>query len=936
MQPPETLGDDTSPRMLTVHAYTRDHPLRLTHDLQCDKIKPACTACKKANMSHLCSYDDAPTFGYLQDRHGHQQGQHQQHHPTGVLPPFSYGAPGANGANGVMSQDQQSHLQQQQMAYQHQLQQQRSAQQDRQSQMAAKYGARAGQPLTGASVSPQLQTTSTYNGHYATPATGYGPLPPPSSLAPIHPQQLPSLQPMAFRHGSTASWSVPSHTSTPTAVQTGSFPQQQASFPPPPPTIPYQNYQPQGNDPSRPFQYYPQPDFIPAHVSSGNGYGSGQYAPSEQTTTYYQSEDHVSPPVITNKQPEKSFPQLIENRSDNNIDPTFYNPEEIVHTHKENVPQSKYLNLPADGLFENNAVAKKDIFQTLFYFQLLKYGDSLPEEKKAQFNKDSSTFTKLAKNSHYFLENYTRYRNTDLKNIIAEISEILPRRKYLWLMLDMFFEKIAFPFVPIINQALLEKNLNIIIGPRDIESDEKVKLTVDIDDNTQVIAVEYLLMMIRVIQTVLFTLLHPTDSEKVIRDNCSASDTYDNYISLLFVILTNCQNIDVISRLKISHLRIFYIHHSFIGPSAGVDCTPASLMALAISTSVNNLRETGGDATLIQLWYHLYYYYYSTSTLRGFPVFLTEDFFHLETSDPIKHNMASKENLHGVHAKQINLYTPVKNILNRLHVFTTVLTVPLLYKLMHEYNTALEKHQGKFSDVLKLPPDHFPKILYTLNDLTHKLCISNVYAMLLIHYDNVNTTGDSASFDKALYGFIQAHIDGWDVIFSVLMDYDKHFSSGAEFCLFSVAIQVAEKLVTELSSFVLRFAYHGKDNVSILRFYLNLIDMLESKPQLKNYFYEWRLVNRIRLFMHIVKKHITKELDLFALDFDFRGDHVVFESLPTRVTQTTEEEWLKLDKAFDQLNSRFKDSKYKDLKTYDDVWKAMDFEEPLYEFAYFA
>jgi hypothetical protein len=783
---------------------------------------------------------------------------------------------GNQGISAQIENDRQLRLQQQQIRFQQQLQLQQEQQHQFQSQVAARYGAQQGQPLTGAISSPQLNSPI--------PQDAYG----------FDQRGQNMFNPML-----NDSWNM-----LPTQGR-----------------APAPSYNPQLNllnelEMLRARQHeieallgqsMPQPPFQP---------------PPQQQHPWMIIEPHLQQPM--NKRSRSDMED-----ADNMIDPSLFESYQIMDIHNSMCPQMKHIDLECNGLLEHNSLLKRDYIYGIFFFYLLRHDDQLPESK---LGRTSERFSQMIQNPKYQYEDFYKYEPSSLAELVKSVEKKLPIKKIIWLMIQKFFTSIAHPFCPALNETQFTEDITKIIGERD-NSDSKVKLNISISSNEELITLLKLMFIVRIVQISLLTTTRPDKNSNFLLKNSQPSHDFEFLIGIFFAALIKF-DISEKEKMKLQLMNLFLTLISFNGKRS-LDYTPSNLLSMALQLDINNQNDVNTDETLKQIWYNLYNLYYQINIQNGLPIFLSEEFFNIELGHDGETGQKFQNSIRAFYSKLIEVYKVVRRLMNVLHKNSkNGVNVSSIVKLLDEYDNVMEREIGTYENFKhEIGATYSEKVLKVVNSNIHKLTKSNILSLIMLHVESQPSAPREELMKYALRFQNLCH-EAISDIFDIIQNYNLYFNSGYEFIVFSSIFMLLEKLLKELMSFLLRVEFYQKPYNSLLKFFLNVIEELDGYPVLKNYFQLWRLQNRTKILLHMLKRHYNGEINVFELRFEYNGEVIDFTGFPTQFPKFDDHAWALMYEGFNKLNERF-DTKYSNINSKKELFDSIDFPEPEFNIEFF-
>lgn len=651
----------------------------------------------------------------------------------------------------------------------------------------------------------------------------------------------------------------------------------------------------------------------------------GTNAPSPQPPPPMVHEPQMIPDMSTHKRQRSQY------EPENMIDPSLFEDYELMDIDNMVCPQMKHVELECNGLLENNSLMKRDYVYGIFYHHLLRYKEPSPtvnlEGRKAD------RFTMMIENSQYQFENFYKYKSSSsVSELVKTMESKLPTKKIIWLMVQRFFTSIAYPFCPTLDEKKFTERLSKIIGGLD-NTDTELMLDIDVSRNDDLVCLLKLMFIVRIVQISLLATMEPDKLSNYLLKNSQPSQELEFLIDVFLLLLMKF-NIANQEKVELQLMALFLSTISFDGVRP-LDYSPSNIMSMAIQLRLNSQGEIGSNEDLKQMWYSIYVSYYMINIQYGLPFFLSEDFFNIELTESGDH--VGKKFLRSINAnytKQIEVFKVVRVLMNTLHKTQNGLGMTTVSKLLKDYDNVVVKQFGLF-DTFKndIGATYSDKIGKVMNILLHKLTKANVLCLIMLHLEaHVNAPGDR--FEKYIIEYQDVCNDSVVMCFDILRNYNSYFNSGYEFLVFGGILKVLEKLLKELTSFVLRVELWNKPHVALLRFFLNIIEELDRYHILKNYFPLWRLQNRTKILLHMLKGHHVGEIDIFRLKFEFQGETIDFSGYPTQFSNLDESTWHTIDEGFDTMNRCF-NTKYSTLTTKGELFDAMDFPMPEFNIKYF-
>jgi len=930
---------------------------------QCDRGKPACSACKKSNVSHLCTYEEPAWAAYESNDGNGQLNSSSTTSSPAPRSPFTF-KPTAT-ATAQIQHHQQQELQQQQLQFQQSLQQQQQYQQALQNQLSAKYGSN-GKPLTGAAANA-VPAQNPYPGIYGAerysqpiPQYPFGEYNNASSnvlLPPIANQSYNQLN----QHNLQSELEYLRNRIVQIEGNMGVNGQQ----------LPHQPHQQhphliqhhQGTQPPYyvPKQLPPQQIEIQQqfpvhqqqqqHQPGSTGYNSnGIQLPSINQIkplfdpTKDSSQEPRSQGGSISDQLKPNEPQSSSKSNDLNIDPTLIDESEIIYSFKTNAPNSEYLKLEGTGIFEATSYAKKDSFQTNFFLCLKAHEEKLKEpgetgdesgplRKRIKLN---DHFHNLLQNPKYQVETFFKYETNNLNEIIKRISKLLPYKKIVWLLVEKFFTSFADPFIPVLDEEEFLLDITKIIGEKEL-NDSRIKINADVNNTKDLINLAYLLMILRISTVSLTSTIKLDKFNNFLLKNAPLSPEFDFVIQILLIFLENF-NIDKIPRLKLKLLELFLFNKSTETTDVA-DFYPAGL---SVALNLNNKNEIGSNEQLIKIWYHLYFQYYNTNIVKGVPIFLNDEFFNLELSNFKNGNLGLNfhKSILEFYGKQIELNKIIYKIWNKLYNFVDQeVTVGTLEKLIESYDQFVLSNFKDYDTYKKdLTVNYSNKCLNLLNNANHKLTKMNLNCYILIHYESQKTK-DKEKFAKVLKHILAVCIESIEKSLDVFKNYNSHFNSGYEFIVFPSLVMLVDKAVKFLLAAELRLWWINKPSLAILKFFVNIVDELKGFTFLDSNYGCWKIKTRLLLFVNLAKESYQKKegaIPLLAKTINLPGvnEELKFDELYTNFEDFSDKELQETEKELDALNSKF-DNNYTNIYSLDEFFEKLDIENPAFDVKYF-
>ena len=632
-------------------------------------------------------------------------------------------------------------------------------------------------------------------------------------------------------------------------------------------------------------------------------------------------------PPISNQEPHILSPnkrQRIEVEPESVIDPSLFKPYELIDFHNMICPQMKKVKLECNGLLENNSLLKRDKIYSIFYFYLMKL-DSIPRAPP------SNRFTRLVQNPSYEIERFYREPQS-LVEFIKKIEEVLPKNKIVWLLVERFFLDIAQPFCPTLEEKKFTKDLARVIGPPE-SPEADTKFNISLDNNEDLVICLKLMFVVRIMQICLLTTTRLDKSSDYLLKSCKPSHELELYIDLFFNIITKF-NVSDETRLKLTLMKVLLSTISFDGVTP-LNLSPSTLMALALQLNLNIDGEIGDEENLKHIWYYIYVYYFSVSIQHGLPIFLTEDFFNVKLSEAgVGIGKIFMKSININYEKQVEVFKSARHLVSSLHKPHHKLSVGTVWKLLKEYDEVFDQQFGSFNENKnEISYNYAEKISRLMNSILHNMTKANVLAVVMLHYENY-PDAPKGEVVKFINEYQQVCYNSFQESLDVLKNYNNYFKSGYEFYLFEFIFKLLERLLKHLQSFLLRFEYFKTPYSSLLKFFLSIIEELNKFPVLQQYVQLWRLQNRAKIILHILKRHREGKINAFELKFDYQGEEIDFTGFYSSFLTIGTESWDALDKGFDKLNELC-DTKYSNLRSKDDLFNAIDFPEPEFCINYF-
>lgn len=618
--------------------------------------------------------------------------------------------------------------------------------------------------------------------------------------------------------------------------------------------------------------------------------------------------------------------QKLEN-DDNVIDPLLFNDYDNIDIYRMICPPLRHVNIENNGLLEHNSLIKRDYVAGLVYVHLLKYGEELP---KPTISNTTDKFFKQIHNPSFEYEQFYKYEKSSLEDLLQRVERRLPTKKIIWLMIQKFFSTIAHPYCPTLDEGSFYDGVARIIGGKD-PTDTQVKLHVSLANNSDLVILLKLMFVVRIIQISLVATTKPDKNNNYLLKNSQPSDELEFLTKVFFTTLLKF-NIGEGERMKLHLMALFMATVSFNGIRS-LEYSPANLLNIALQLNINNQGDGGSAEKVKATWYTIYTQYYTINAQYGLPIFLSEEFFDIELGDTGEVGKKFQKAIIESYTKQTEIFRALRKVVNAVHKTEHGLSVSTLYGLMIDYDQAIEQQNGHFDQFKKeIGSTYSEKVGKCTNDLLHKLVKSRILALILLHYEN--TPGSPMKeFLKYTKVYGDLCCDTITVAFDIFENYNLYFSSGYEFLIFSHLFVLLEKILKQLPSLLMRMEIFEKPYTSILRLFLNLIEELDKYPVLKNYVQLFRMQNRMKILMHMMKRQFYGEIDIFQLKFDYHGEEVDFTGFPSKFRTMDESALESLDESFDRVNSRFR-TKYTKLATKKELFDIIDFEEPEFDANY--
>ncbi|CCH45034.1 hypothetical protein BN7_4613a [Wickerhamomyces ciferrii] len=698
------------------------------------------------------------------------------------------------------------------------------------------------------------------------------------------------------------------------------------------------------------FQPYPPPNQQPQL----QGQPQQQGGPQQQGQQQGQQPYGLHLPSITNQinpisDPSKdgqfiSTPPKSENGSSvSNIDPTLIDESEIITSFKTNTPNSSFLGLENNGIFETISFAKKDNFQTNFYLLLQTHHENLknlelnePLRKKQRTN-NNNHFANLLQNPKYQVENFFKYETNNLTDLLKKIGKILPNKKIIWLLIEKFFNSFADPFIPVLNEEEFYTEITQIIGEK-ILDESKIKLNADVNNSKDLVNLCYLLIILRITALSLSNTIKLDKFNKFLLKNLTNISEFDFTIEILLAFLQNF-TIDKLTRIRLNLLEIFL----FSKTRELNDTCEFYPIGLAVSLNLNNKSEIGSDEQLIKVWYHLYFQYYNLNIIKGLPIFLNDDFFNLELTNFPNGNLGSNfhKSIVDIYGKQIELNQVIYNIWQKLYNFPgREVSVGTLEKLIQDYDDFVISNFKDYDSYKNdINSNYSNKVFNITNNAIHKLTKMNLSCFILLHYEH-ESKKSKEKFIKIVTKTTELVIDSIEKSFDVLKNYNLHFNSGYEFMIFPHLFLLLDKSIKYLTAIALRMWSINFPPLVILKFFINMVEELNGFEFLENYYINWKLKNKVLIIVNLFKQAFKKEpgsMELLSTSIKSPNskDEIKFDQLFTNLSEFNLEELQESEKLFNRLNNKF-DDKFHDLKTLDEFFNKIDYiDVPEFDIKYF-
>lgn len=373
-------------------------------------------------------------------------------------------------------------------------------------------------------------------------------------------------------------------------------------------------------------------------------------------------------------------------------------PQSMIVMKTEEIPEDIFSDI-SNSVLDNESIIKKEISESDWSSEQSQKSAEVEIYDNTGANESSSTTLKPSE-SFIFYKNQLNYRakilglmffegDMEIKSeLITKIRILLPKRKEVTLLMDIFFNRV-YPCFAIIDEEEFRSNIENILGPPSYEEEEIDQ--VNVEKKLDFAYLGILLIMLRITYLCLFTNIEEINEYNLYNDNTDSASIELKYL------LNNPVNVDVIniaqlclnqfvlvnnSNIVVLQLAIFVKYYKMYGLEYGEDIESseqqmlsALILQMAYSLGLHREpdklsdKETNDKKVHLgkKLFYHIYCLMASTSLTLGDPNFLI-----MASMVDVKYPMVTKENsntrdvrLDKIFVGLIN-HTSATNFLNEL------------------------------------------------------------------------------------------------------------------------------------------------------------------------------------------------------------------------------------------------------------------------------